>query len=112
MYESGQITLESTIEQCKKAININPKNHNAYIYAGYYLEQAKNYSDAEKTFKNAINLHSFNSARARLILASTIKKKLEQQGVNITDAIKVLYYFVTGSLSLFVDYVPYFRVAN
>ncbi|MBR1753646.1 tetratricopeptide repeat protein [bacterium] len=104
MYESGQITLESTIEQCQKAIALNPKNINAYIYAGYYLEQAQNYTAAEKIFKDAIKLTPFKSARARLILASTIRRKLEQQGFNPIEASKAFYYTLTGCLTLVTDF--------
>lgn len=103
MYESGQITLESTIEQCQKAISMNPKNINAYIYAGYYLEQAENYADAEKVFKNAIKLSEIKSARARLILASTLKNKIEKNGFNFVDSVKYYYYLLTGGLTFFAD---------
>jgi tetratricopeptide (TPR) repeat protein len=104
MYETGQITLESTIEQCKKAMLINPKNINAYIYAGYYLEQAKDFDNAENTFKQAIKLSEFKSARARLILASTIKKRLEYQGFNLFSGLQYFYYLLTGGITLVADF--------
>lgn len=103
MYESGQITLESTIEQCQKAIAMNPKNINAYIYAGYYLEQAENYADAEKVFKNAIKISEIKSARARFILASTLKNKINKNGFNLIDSLKYFYYLLTGGLTIFAD---------
>lgn len=104
MYDSGQITLESTIEQCQKAINMNPDNINAYIYAGYYLEQAEKFSEAEKMFKKAINLSELKSARARLILASTIKKRIENQGYNFFGTVQYCYYLMTGFATLFADF--------
>ena len=104
MYESGQITLESTIEQCQKAIALNPKNINAYIYAGYYLEQAQDFSSAESSFKHAIKLSEFKSARARLILASTIKRRLQTQGFRLSGALQYLYYMATGGITFLADF--------
>jgi len=41
MHESGQIGIESAIEQCIHAVEIDPKNANARMYLGYFLSQNK-----------------------------------------------------------------------
>ena len=37
LHNNGQIGVESAIEQCKKAISINPNDANAHMYLGYFL---------------------------------------------------------------------------
>ena len=43
LFENGQISLDSAIEQCKMAINIDPENSNAHIYTGYFLKLANDF---------------------------------------------------------------------
>ena len=54
MYEKGQISLESAIEQCKTAITLEPTNVNAHIYAGYFLSMSEDYKAAQKEFDIAM----------------------------------------------------------
>lgn len=103
MLESGQITLDDAIEQCKKAIAINPENVNAYIYAGYYLEQAEDFDMAEKIFKQAIKLSGIKSARARLILASTILKRMSVKGYTMSGVFDYCHWMLSGGLFLLCD---------
>lgn len=67
MFENGQISLDSAIEQCKMAINIDPKNTNAHLYTGYFLKLARDFDSAEKEFQSAISLNPLKSARPRII---------------------------------------------
>ena len=37
LHNSGQIGVESAIEQCRKAVKINQDDANAHMYLGYFL---------------------------------------------------------------------------
>ncbi len=104
LWDKGEINLSSAIEQCKSAINISPSNPNARIYAGFFLELAKKYDEAEKEFKEAIRLNPLKSARSRLSLASLYIDKMNDTQVNAKDMSKSLYYILSGSLSIALDY--------
>ncbi len=104
LWDKGEINLSSAIEQCKSAINISPSNPNARIYAGFFLELAKKYDEAEKEFKAAIKLAPVKSARPRLSLASLYIEKMNNSGINGKDFSQSLYYMLSGSLSLALDY--------
>ncbi len=104
LWDKGEINLESAIEQCKSAINISPSNPNARIYAGYFLELAKKYDDAEKEFKNAIKLNPLNSARSRISLASMYLEKMHENKINAKDFSKTIYYMLSGGLTMALDY--------
>lgn len=104
LWDRGEINLSSAIEQCKSAINISPSNPNARIYAAYFLEMAKKYDEAEKELKEAIKLSPFKSARSRLSLASMYIDKMHDTNLNAKDFSQSLYYMLSGSLSIPLDY--------
>lgn len=104
LWDKGEINLSAAIEQCKSAINISPLNSNARIYAGYFLEMAKQYDEAEKEFKAAIKLNPLKSARSRLSLASMYIDKMHDTHMNVKDFSSSLYYMLSGSLSIALDY--------
>ncbi|MCD7878311.1 MAG: tetratricopeptide repeat protein [Candidatus Gastranaerophilales bacterium] len=104
LWDKGEINLNSAIEQCKSAINLSPSNPNARIYAGFFLELAKNYDDAEKEFKAAIKLSPFKSARSRFSLASLYLDKMQNTKINPKDFSQYLYYMLSGSLTVSLDY--------
>ena len=104
LWDKGEINLSSAIEQCKSAISLSPSNSNARIYAGYFLEMAKQYDEAEKEFKEAIKLNPLKSARSRLSLASMYIDKMHDTQVNVKDFSSSLYYMLSGSLSIALDY--------
>lgn len=104
LWDKGEINLSSAIEQCKSAINISPSNPNARIYAAYFLEMAKNYDEAEKELKEAIKLNPLKSARSRLSLASMYIDKMQDTTLNAKDFSQSLYYMLSGSLSIALDY--------
>ena len=89
MFENGQISLDSAIEQCKMAVDIAPDNPNAHLYTGYFLKLANDFEEAEKEFKDAIKINPINSARPRLILAAMLYK-------NVTDDALVFIYKTYG----------------
>ena len=104
MWEKGQISIESAIEQCKTAITLEPENVNAHIYTGYFYSLAEDYENAEKEFKIAITKHKTNSARPRLFLSQLIQKQMQQEGKTFSGMMKFLYYFLTGSILFMGDY--------
>lgn len=104
MWEKGQISVESAIEQCKTAVTLEPDNVNAHIYTGYFYSLAEDYRSAEKEFKIAINKQHTNSARPRLFLSQLIQKRMQHEGKSLGGMMKFLYYFLTGSILFMGDY--------
>ncbi len=104
MFENGQISLDSAIEQCKVAINIDPSNTNAHIYTGYFLQLARDFEEAEKEFKSAINLNPIKSARPRLILAALLYEKINKVKPSLVDFIRMVYYACSGCLTVLWDF--------
>ena len=104
LWDKGEINLSSAIEQCLSAVNISPNNPNARIYAGYFLEMAKKYDEAEQEFKEAIKLNPLKSARSRLSLASLYIDKMNDTKLNVKDFSQSMYYMISGSLTIALDY--------
>ena len=103
MWEQGQISINTAIEQCKTACSLAPKNMNAHMYTGYFMKMAQDFKSAEKEFKSAIKVSKLKSARPRLILSQSILQKINSQNGNIGDYANFLYYFISGSLMLAWD---------
>ncbi len=104
LWAKGEINIASAINQCREAVNIAPDNPNARIYTAYFLEIAKKYDEAEAEFKKAIELNPVKSARSRLSLASLYIDKMKDTNINPADFSKTLYYLLSGSLSIALDY--------
>lgn len=103
MWEQGQISISTAIEQCKTACSLAPSNMNAHMYTGFFMKLAQDYKSAEEEFKSAIRMSKLNSARPRLILAQSILQKINSKDGNAGDYAGFLYYFLTGSLMLAWD---------
>ena len=103
MWEQGQISVSTAIEQCKTACTLAPENMNAHLYAGFFMKLAQDYGSAEKEFKSAIKISKLKSARPRLVLSQAILQKINNNDANIGDYANFLYYFVTGSMMLAWD---------
>ena len=71
MHESGQIGLDGALEQCRRAVELDPKNASARMYLGYFLSQNGEYEKATEQFKAAMKLKPTSSHRARLAMALT-----------------------------------------
>ena len=104
MFENGQISLDSAIEQCKMAIDVAPENPNAHLYTGYFLKLANDFDEAEKEFKNAIKVSPLNSARPRLILATMLYQKINNVKPSLVDFIRMVYYACSGCLTVLWDF--------
>ncbi len=103
MWEQGQISIDTAIEQCKTAISLAPKNINAHLYTGFFMKMAQDFNSAETEFKSAIKMGKLNSARPRLILSQSILQKINSKNGNAGDYLSFLYYFLSGSLMLAWD---------
>ena len=103
MFEQGQISLDTAIEQCKTAVSLAPKNMNAHMYTGFFMKMAEDFNSAEKEFKSAIKMGKLNSARPRLILSQSILQKINSKSANASDYLSFLYYFLSGTVMLAWD---------
>jgi len=103
MFEQGQISIDTAIEQCKTACSLAPKNMNAHLYTGFFMKMAEDFTAAEEEFKSAIKMGKLKSARPRLILSQAILQKINAQNANASDYMNFLYYFLSGSLMLAWD---------
>ena len=104
LFENGEISLDSAIEQCKTAINIDPNNTNAHLYTGYFLKLAYDFDEAEKEFKNAIKINPLKAARPRIILAAMLYEKINNVKPSFVDFLRMVYYACSGYLSVLWDY--------
>ena len=98
MWEQGQISVSTAIEQCKTAVALAPDNMNAHLYAGYFMKVAEDYKEAEKEFKKAIKSNRLKSARPRLVLSQTILQKINSNNAKASDYMSFLYYLLNCSL--------------
>lgn len=103
MWEQGQISLETAIEQCKTAVSLAPQNINAHLYTGFFMKLAQDFQSAEQEFKSAIKMGKLKSARPRLILSQSILQKINSKNGTASDYLNFLYYFVSGSIMLAWD---------
>lgn len=103
MWEQGQISVDTAIEQCKTAVTLAPKNMNAHLYTGFFMKLAEDYKAAEKEFKTAIKTSRLKSGRPRLVLSQTILQKINSRNASVGDYLNFLYYFLSGSLMLAWD---------
>lgn len=103
MWEQGQISLDTAIEQCKTAVSLAPQNVNAHLYTGFFMKLAQDFKSAEQEFKSAIKMGKLKSGRPRLILSQSILQKINSQNASAADYLNFLYYFLSGSIMLAWD---------
>lgn len=104
LWEKGDIDLNSAIQKCKKAVELDPKSANARLYLGYFLKAAGNLTEAEKTFKVSIKLAGLKSSKPRIALGLTIIQRLQQTDFVLQDFLNGIHYFVSGVLMSSYDY--------
>lgn len=103
MWEQGQISISTAIDQCKTAVSLAPENMNAHLYTGFFMQMAEEYPEAIEEFKSAIKSGKLNSGRPRLVLSQAILQKMNTQNSNAVDFMSFIYYFLSGSLMLAWD---------
>ena len=101
MYENKQIGLDTAIEQCKKAVEIEEKNPDARMYLGYFLSIKGEKEEAKKELKQAIKLSPKGKSRARFLMALELLDKNENK--SFIDTIKGAYYITQASLVSIFD---------
>lgn len=99
----GQITVDGALEQCKTALNLEPENPNAHIYAGYFQCLNGNFEEAEKEFSFAISHSGKNSARPRLFMSKILLNRIKSNSSSAKDFVKFIYYFLSGSMMIMLD---------
>ncbi len=104
LHKNGQIGIQSAIEQCSKAVRMNPKDANAHMYLGYFLSLNSEFDRAKEEFKIAIKLKPATS-RTRLVLALTCLEKIKNsnQKSSLKDFTGAVYYGFTGTLMSIFD---------
>lgn len=103
MWEQGQISINTAIDQCKTAVSLAPDNMNAHLYTGFFMQMAENYPEAVQEFKSAIKNGKLKSARPRLVLSQTLLEKINAKQGSASDYLNFLYYFLSGSIMLAWD---------
>lgn len=103
LHDNGQIGIESAIEQCRRAVEIEPKNPNAHMYLGYFLSLKNEFDEAKEHFKTAIKLKPLTSSRTRLVLALTLLEKTKTKEKSLIDFSSAMYYIFSGSLLFLFD---------
>lgn len=104
LWEKGDIDLSSAVQNCKKAVELDPKSSNARLYLGYFLKASGNLIEAEKAFRISIRLAGFKSSKPRIALGLTIIQRVQQTNFNLFDFIAGIHYFTTGVVSASYDY--------
>lgn len=104
LHNNGQIGIENAIEQCSRAVELNPFDANAHMYLGYFLSLNQQFDEAKEEFKTAIRLKP-STSRTRLVLALTCLEKIKNSTSkkSIKDYTNALYYGVTGTLMSLFD---------
>ena len=103
LHDNGQIGIESAVEQCRRAVEIDSKNPNAHMYLGYFLSLRGDFDEAKEQFKIAINLNPLKSSRTRLVLALTLLEKSKIGKKSFSDFSSAIYYIFSGSFLFFFD---------
>lgn len=103
LWEKGEISIESAIEQCKAAVGLAPTNANAHIYMAYFFKLANETENAEKEFYEAIKLAPLKSGRARLLLSQLLLDKRSNLLQSAPEYVKSVHYFLTGSFMMLCD---------
>ncbi|MBQ7287236.1 MAG: tetratricopeptide repeat protein [Candidatus Gastranaerophilales bacterium] len=104
LHKNGQIGVENAIEQCSRAVELNPGDANAHMYLGYFLSLDHKFEQAKEEFKIAIRLKPATS-RTRLVLALTCLEKIKNSTdkKTISDYTGALYYGATGAIMSLFD---------
>ncbi len=105
MHESGQIGLEGALEQCRRAVELDPRSASARMYLGYFLSQNGEYEEAKEQFKAAMKLKPTSSHRARLAMALAFleKRKQNEGSADFISFSKAMFYIFSGSFLFLFD---------
>ena len=98
MYENKQIELDTAIEQCRRAVQLDDKNPDARMYLGYFLSIKGNKKEATNQLREAIKLSPKSKSRTRFVMGLEL---INDKG-GFFDFIKGSLYMAQASfLSIF-----------
>ncbi len=100
MHETGQISVQGAVEQCRQAVLMDSNNPDAHMYLGYFLALEGNKDAAKDEFQTAIKLKPLASARARLIMAIMLLEDKKNYRNNLFEA---LYCLFSGSALFLIN---------
>ncbi len=103
LYNKKQISLEQALNQCRKAVMLDPDCPKAKLYYGYFLNLSGQTKQAKQEFKKAININFITSSRARIALALSIFKEIKQGQYSLSNFSKAIYYLLSGAALSLVD---------
>ena len=102
--ENGQIDVNCALEECRKAMKIDPNSSLARLYAGHFLKAAGRFDEAEKEFLEAIKINKFFCAKPRIALGVTLIQKMRRTNSGMQELARGLYYFGSGLTMVLWDY--------
>ncbi len=98
MYENKQIGLESAIEQCQKAVRLEPENPDARMYLGYFLSLKGEDILAKQELKKAVSMSPKGTSRAKMLMAINLLEKK-----NISNFLKGAYCLTQATIESVFD---------
>ncbi len=101
MYENKQIGIDSAVEQCAKAVELDGNNPDARMYLGYFLSIKGEKERAKEELKKAVKLSPKGSSRAKFVMALELLNKNENAG--LPDKLKGLIYIAQATLTTVFD---------
>lgn len=104
LWENGSIDLNYAMEQCKKAVDLDPNSSAARLHLGYFLKASGMYEEAEKELKLAIKLNPLASAKPRITLGLNLIQQAQKDTPDFREFLQGIYYFVTGAMMLLWDF--------
>ncbi len=75
LWDQGTINLELAQFYCQTALKLDPKQADANLFLGYFLQRAGFLDDAIQEYKTAIRKKPLRSARARIALGNALLKQ-------------------------------------
>ena len=104
LYNKREISLDQALNQCKKAVMLDPDSPKAKLYYGYFLNLSGQVKHAKQEFTKAIKLNFLTSSKARIALALSIFKEMKQGKSSISGFTKGLYYLLSGTALSLIDF--------
>lgn len=99
MYEGKQIGIDSAIEQCRKAVELDRNNADARLYLAYFLSLKGKKREADLQIKKAIKLSPKTKSRTRFMMGL----ELIGEEDNILNFFKGAFYMAQASLLSIFD---------
>jgi len=106
LWDQGAINLELAQFYCETALKLDPRQSDAHLYLGYFLQQAGFLDDAIRQYAQAIRKNIVKSGRPRIALAHALFKQssqLSDKSLHLMVTLQGLAQFITGLMLLPLD---------